>query len=193
MGRSMISMLLLLAAAPADDVRFASAGTVVPGGQIQLTHNTFHPPGGRAFTAMSAFLGPEIDYFVLDDFSIGAGIGLGGTAHEGSTHASVGLRLGVGYYLALSDDVGLYPRVGLSVGWARSSWDAPDDQVDSSRNQSLSGTVYAPMLYHSGHFFIGMGPSMSKVFFANSTIGDQTTDGGTSTSIAIATTIGGWF
>lgn len=137
---------------------FGAEGTVVPGGSIVLSHSTAFDENG-SFTNL--YLAPEVSYFVLENFAVGAGINFGIAAAPGFLTYSYGAQPILGYYLPISDALGLFPKAALRY---------TKYQVDSDgavlgggySDSSWSVHVAAPLLFHFGNFFLGFGPQYDR-------------------------------
>jgi hypothetical protein len=107
-------------------------------------------------------LAPAVDYFVLNNFSIGGFVAVNyvtsGDNH--STRFSIGPR--VGYNFALSDLVSIWPKVGFS--YASTSATEGRTVGDTIVSTTISGSALAlnafvPIMFHPvKHFFVGFGP-----------------------------------
>ncbi len=123
---------------------------------------------------------PAIDYFVLDNMSLGATLGFDYTSVRSAhlTVYSVGPRLG--YNVSFTPVFSIWPRVGLSYA-ARNQ--TSDFGLDVGKNH-LQLNVSVPFMFHPRtHFFVGFGPALDA-----DVSGDVKT-----TTVAGRVTIGGWF
>lgn len=129
-------------------------------------------------------LRPAIDYFVIDNLSIGAAVGIdytsiSGEPGQGSAHStvySIGPR--VGYNISVKPMFSVWPRVGLSYAGVNESAPLGSDAKHLQLNVSV------PFLFHPlRHFFVGFGPAFDA----------DLTGQGKTTTIAGRVTIGGWF
>ncbi|WP_426756009.1 hypothetical protein [Myxococcus sp. Y35] len=127
------------------------------------------------------FLEPGADYFLKKNLSVGSGLQVRALFGEGDTVAAFGLNGRVGYNIALSERVSVWPKgqVSLYIG----------DPVLPFANQAINADVtvilegYAPFLFHvTPHFFVGGGPRLA---FG---LGDEV-----EVNFSVATTIGGYF
>jgi len=115
---------------------------------------------------------PAADYFIIHNLSLGGVLGLTYTSGEPST-TTVDLGARVGYNLAIAEQIGIWPRVGLFY-------------AHTSRHPDSSSTAVlrldAAFLYHlAPHLFVGLGPYFT-----------QDIDGG-GHGYGIDSTVGGWF
>lgn len=141
---------------------------------------------GRGGSTTTIQLRPSVDYFVIDNLSVGGFLGLDYTHMPvGSTTVfSVGPR--VGYDIPFAGAFSVWPRLGVSYAYTRQTVDddeiglGQDDDTDSS---SLALNISAPVMYHpTDHFFVGFGPA-----FDVDVTGDVK-----ATTIAARLTLGGW-
>jgi hypothetical protein len=147
---------------------------------------------GHSGSSTKLELRPAIDYFVINDLSVGGFIGLDYTHVSGghTTTFSIGPR--VGYNFSLSDRFSVWPKAGLSYSTTSgSSGNTQDvivgnDVVQTTSSGSSSGlalNLFVPFMFHPvEHFFIGFGPALDV---------DLTGDV-KATTIAGRLTIGGW-
>jgi hypothetical protein len=122
---------------------------------------------------------PAIDYFVIDNLSVGGSIGLeyihAPDAH--STRFQIGPR--VGYNVPLSRLFSVWPKLGFS--FTSTSLSPPEG--DSESNNAIALNLFVPVMLHPAtHFFLGFGPALDTDLS-----GDNK-----ATTIAGRLTIGGW-
>ncbi len=107
-------------------------------------------------------IAPAIDYFVLNNFSIGGFVAVNyvTSGDNDSTRFSIGPR--VGYNFALSDLVSIWPKVGFSYASTSGTVGrAVGDTIMSTSfsNSNLALNVFVPIMFHPvKHFFVGFGP-----------------------------------
>ena len=138
---------------------------------------------GRGGSTTTIQLRPSVDYFVIDNLSVGGFLGLD-YAHMpiGSTTVfSVGPR--VGYDIPFSGAFSVWPRLGLSFAHTRQTVEDVIDGDDTTSSSGLALNISAPVMFHpTEHFFVGFGPA-----FDVDVTGDVK-----ATTIAARLTIGGW-
>jgi hypothetical protein len=127
-------------------------------------------------------LRPAIDYFVVNNVSVGGFVGLeyvkAGEAH--STTFAIGPR--VGYNFAFSERFSFWPKLGFSYSNSNASGTPLPPGASVSGNH-LALNVFAPVMFHPvQHFFLGFGPALDT---------DLTGDA-KQTTIAGRLTLGGW-
>jgi hypothetical protein len=127
-------------------------------------------------------LRPAVDYFVVNNVSVGGFVGLdyisAGDAH--STTFSIGPR--VGYNFAFSERFSFWPKLGFSYSNSSASG-APLPAEASIAGNHLGLNVFAPVMFHPvPHFFLGFGPALDT----------HLTGDAKQTTIAGRLTLGGW-
>ncbi|HEY6877520.1 MAG TPA: autotransporter domain-containing protein [Polyangiales bacterium] len=131
---------------------------------------------GQNGAVTSLSIAPGVDYFVIQNLSIGGGIGLFYTkaGSQNATTFSIGPR--VGYNFELSRLLSIWPKLGLSYSYTNQ-----DSARDNSNGVALN--LYAPVMFHPArHFMAGFGPFL-----------DADLSGGTrATSWGVKLTMGGW-
>jgi len=133
-------------------------------------------------------LRPALDYFVVDNLSVGGFVGVDYASSSGghTTTFSIGPR--VGYNLTFSERFSVWPKLGFSYTTTSVSEDLspPGSGPTVTTNDSSSGlalNLFVPVMFHPvPHFFLGFGPALDQ-----SLTGDPK-----STIIAGRLTIGGW-
>jgi hypothetical protein len=131
-------------------------------------------------------LAPALDYFLIQNLSLGGMIGLdyvtSGDNH--SSRLSIGPR--VGYNFTLSDLISVWPKLGTSFAWTSSEVSASPstgEPSSSSTGNNIALNVFVPVVFHPAkHFFVGFGPFIDT---------DLTSDART-TVWGGKLTLGGW-
>ena len=145
-----------------------------------FSHTSF---SGDKESTTSFVLRPGIDYFLIKQLSLGVFLGVESQSQGplSTTIFSVGPR--VGYDIAFSDRFSIWPRVGFSYNSTKFKVDAQDGQPSSSiSNNALALNLFAPFLFHTNHFFAGVGPALDTDLS-----GDLK-----ATTFAVRVTLGGW-
>ena len=132
-------------------------------------------------------LRPAIDYFVVNNVSVGGFVGLDYTSTSGAHSTTFAIGPRVGYNFAFSERFSFWPKLGFSYS---SSSTSVDTTVTPGAPSSFSATgnhlalnIFAPVMFHPvQHFFLGFGPALDT---------DLTGDA-KQTAIAGRLTIGGW-
>ena len=131
---------------------------------------------------------PALDFFVIKNLSVGGVLGVdyvkAGDAR--STIFTLGPR--VGYNIALSRLLSVWPKIGFSYTYTKLKVDRDNDingaDVSVTRdNNALALNLFAPIMLHPApHFFAGFGP-----FLDTDLNGDNRT-----TRWGFRLTLGGW-
>ncbi|HEX2670347.1 MAG TPA: hypothetical protein VHM25_05715, partial [Polyangiaceae bacterium] len=129
-------------------------------------------------------LRPAIDYFVLNNVSVGGFVGLDYTTAGGAHSTTFAIGPRVGYNLAFSELFSFWPKLGFSYSSSSASGDVTVPGAPASADGNhLALNVFAPVMLHPvQHFFLGFGPALDT---------DLTGDA-KQTIIAGRLTIGGW-
>jgi len=151
---------------------------------IQVQRTTQSDTDG-ALTTLS--LAPAADYFVMPNLSVGGSIGVyyTKTGESNGSRFTIGPR--VGYNLALSRLLSVWPKLGIN--YAHTGGDtpvanaAPGTTPGNNNNDAIALSIFAPVMLHPApHFFAGLGP-----FLETDLSGDNR-----ATSWGIKLTLGGW-
>jgi hypothetical protein len=125
---------------------------------------------------------------LIKRLSLGAFVGIDHQAEEprSTTIFSVGPR--VGYDIAFSDHFSVWPRVGFSYNSTTAKIDSQTSAAgiktpsSSDSNSALALNLFVPFLFHTNHYFAGVGPALDT---------DLTGDP-KATTVALRVTLGGW-
>ena len=107
-------------------------------------------------------LHPALDYFVVQNISVGGFLGVD-YSKTGDSHATrFGLGPRVGYNIGVSDLVSVWPKIGFSYSSTSTSTTISTPvgpQTGSVAASSLALNLYVPIMFHPAkHFFGGFGP-----------------------------------
>jgi len=128
-------------------------------------------------------LRPAVDYFVLNNVSVGGFVGLDYTTAGGAHTTTFAIGPRVGYNLAFSELFSFWPKLGFSYSSSSASGNVTVPGAPSADGNHLALNVFAPVMFHPvQHFFLGFGPALDT---------DLTGDA-KQTIIAGRLTIGGW-
>lgn len=182
-------LLLTLAAAPTPQgkVRFGDAGTWSPSGVFSFSHQIYKTRGGERFASNELFLAPRLDYFVVDNLSVGVGLLASVEWIEGLSEKAIGVSLGAGYNLWVGKQLSLDPQLDLVFVQAwRSS-----DYYDSVNQQALNLAAQLPLLVHFDHVFLGMGPAVSQRLVTHNDVSNLAS-ANPATNVRFSMFVGGW-
>ncbi len=129
-------------------------------------------------------LRPALDYFVVNNVSVGGFVGLDYTSTSGAHATTFAIGPRVGYNFAFAERFSFWPKLGFSYSSSSTTIDTPVPPATASiSGNHLALNVFAPVMFHPvQHFFLGFGPALDT---------DLTGDA-KQTAIAGRLTIGGW-
>jgi hypothetical protein len=168
----------------------SAAGVFGARGQLAIMGET-----GAVFTHTSVsgdssttfVLRPASDYFVIDHLSVGAFTGVEYSSTPGSSTTTYGIGPRVGYDIPLSERFSIWPKAGLSFNSSKVTLDpvtiggfTTPERSDS--NSALAVNLYVPLMFHSHHYFAGLGPSVDA----------DITGSPKATTVAARLVVGGW-
>jgi len=151
---------------------------------LSISHTSVS--GGGSSTEL--ILRPAVDYFLIDNLSLGGFLGLDYTSTSGGSTTAFSIGPRVGYNLPLSERWSVWPKVGFSFASTSVKVDSTEVAGITTPSTSTSNTAFAlnlfvPVMFHPvEHFFLGFGPALDTDLS-----GDNK-----STVIAGRLTIGGW-
>jgi hypothetical protein len=182
-----VSLAFLSVCAPAHGQAafdFGRQGQVAVSSDFALSVSTTSHSGGGSST--DVVLAPALDYFVIDNLSVGGQLSLTWSKNGDWHGTGFGLAPRVGYDVPFADQLSFWPHLALFyAGFS--------DSNDTSSTK-IGVTVYAPLLLHPAqHFFIGLGPRVSTDLSSRASSHGLSGDGDKQTSIALTSTVGGWF
>lgn len=142
---------------------------------------------GSDGSSTSIELRPGVDYFLVKRLSLGAFIGISHQATQAGSTTIWGLGPRVGYDIAFSDHFSVWPKIGFSYNKTKAKTDAQD--ISGFRTPSISDSssalalnLFVPFLFHTNHYFAGVGPALDTNLTGDSKV----------TTIALRVTLGGW-
>lgn len=132
-------------------------------------------------------LRPAVDYFVVNNVSVGGFVGLDYTSTSGAHSTTFAIGPRAGYNLAFAERFSFWPKLGFSYSSSNTTYStAVVPGTEPSLNVSgnhLALNLFAPLMFHPvQHFFLGFGPALDV---------DLTGDA-RQTTIAGRLTLGGW-
>jgi hypothetical protein len=194
-----ICALLLYAGAAAAQERFGTRGTVAPSGSVGVIYSTT-PTDIGDFDSYGFSIDPGAMFFVADDIAVGgfahfSYVSLGQPGSSDRTLVKeVGIAPSVGWNLWLGERVSLFPQATV-----RASWRSFSVGGNESTDRLITAQAFVPALLHvTSHFFLGLGPTISRDLDSTQRFGfvtptAQTTVAVKTTTIALQSVIGGWF
>jgi hypothetical protein len=142
---------------------------------------------GSDDSTTSFVLRPGVDYFLIKQLSLGVFLGVDSQSQAGLSTTTFAVGPRVGYDIAFSDRFSIWPRVGFSYNSTKFKTD--EESVGgitvpstSTSNNAVALNVFAPFLFHTNHFFAGVGPALDTDLS-----GDLK-----ATTFAVRVTLGGW-
>jgi opacity protein-like surface antigen len=171
----------------ADDAAgFGAKGQWAFSTDAALTFERRTQDGTAAVTTLSIL--PAADYFIIENLSVGAVIGV--RYQKQGDFKSTSFQLGprVGYNIELSPLLSLWPKLGFAYAHNRTKNDVGDDGEGSdltveTTNNAIAMNVFVPVMLHPApHFFAGFGP-----FVDTDLNGDNR-----ATTWGFRLTLGGW-
>jgi hypothetical protein len=133
--------------------------------------------GGDSSTTL--VLRPAIDYFVIDHLSVGAFTGVSYEKAAGSSATTYGIGPRIGYDIPFTARFSLWPKLGVSYNSTTLKIDTPSV---SDTNSAIALNLFAPVMFHTNHYFVGFGPALDL---------DMSGDA-KATTFALRLNVGGW-
>ncbi len=134
---------------------------------------------GQDTSSTTLVLRPAIDYFVIDHLSVGLFTGVDYAKAKGASVTTYGIGPRVGYDIPLTARFSIWPKAGLSYNSTTLKTDTPSFSDSSS---ALALNLFAPVMYHTNHYFVGFGPALDTDLS-----GDLK-----ATTFALRLNVGGW-
>ncbi len=111
-------------------------------------------------------LEPAIDYFFIENVSIGGFLEFMYVSNQGGHASTFGMGPRIGYNLTLSDLISIWPKAGLSLDNTSttgaavvSNGTSATTTSSTSNTTNLALNLYVPLMFHPApHFFAGFGP-----------------------------------
>jgi hypothetical protein len=130
---------------------------------------------------------PGVDYFLIKRLSLGAFFGAAYQSQPGGNTTAIGVGPRVGYDIAFSDRFSLWPKVGFSFNSSTVEVDAEtvggvEVPASETSNSAIALNLYAPILFHTNHYFAGIGPALDTDLSGDAK----------ATTFAARVTLGGW-
>jgi len=148
--------------------RFGDERTLVLGGRIGGSYTSY--AGTRSETA-GLSVGPAIDYFITERFSVGLGVAYhrshrralqstGAEIEQSSNGISFAPRVGIDF--PITSRLSLYPQAAVSFGSGSITLESAGSRLEYSET-TVTVSGFAPLLIHAApHAFIGFGPYVTR-------------------------------
>ena len=143
---------------------------------VVFEHKSFSDSDASSTTLV---LRPAVDYFVIDHLSVGAFTGVSYEKAQGASTTSYGIGPRVGYDIPFTPRFSIWPKAGLSFNSNTLKTDTPSASISNSH---LALNLFAPVMFHTNHYFVGFGPALDT---------DLTGDLKT-TTFGLRLNVGGW-
>ncbi len=163
---------------------FGAQGQIAISSDLQLSIQriTVSPPQGDSESSTDIVVQPALDYFVIDNLSVGGVLSLTHSSpEEGDSFFTFGIGPRIGYNIPINDVLSFWPRAGI-VYRRLSRGDASAYTINTG--------IYAPLMIHPvEHFFIGFGPNISTDLVSKM----EGENSYKTTAFGLMTAIGGYF
>ena len=132
-------------------------------------------------------LRPALDYFLVNNVSIGGFVGLDYLSTSGAHATKFAIGPRAGYNFVFAERFSFWPKLGISYSSSNTTSDAavpPEDaSVENVSGNHLALNAFVPLMFHPvRHFFLGFGPALDT----------DLTGKARTTTIAGRLTVGGW-
>jgi len=151
------------ASGPAE--RFGHGGqfAISSDNALTISNTTVNGVPGSTTTVQ---LEPAVDFFLIDNLSIGGFVEFMYVSTQGGHASTFGIGPRVGYNVTLSDLISVWPKAGLSIDTTNSTGNsvanggaALETTSASTNTTNLALNLYVPLMFHPApHFFAGFGP-----------------------------------
>lgn len=168
-------------AAGSPAAMFGDKGQITLGSETGVTVSTTSTKGADSTTTLT--LHPAVDYFFVNNISVGGFLGIDYAKSGPSKTTTFGIGPRVGYNITFSERWSFWPKLGFSYTSSSLTTEVAGVKVDTSGNH-VAFNIFAPVMLHPvKHFFLGFGPAIDTDLSGDA---KQTT-------IAGRLTFGGWF
>jgi hypothetical protein len=134
---------------------------------------------GSDYSSTTLVLRPAVDYFVIDHLSVGAFTGVSYEKAAGASTTIYGIGPRVGYDIPFTSHFSIWPKAGLSFNSTTLKTDTPSF---SDSNSAIALNLFAPVMYHTNHYFVGFGPALDTDLSGDRKV----------TTFALRLNVGGW-
>jgi hypothetical protein len=152
---------------------------------LSISHSSVSGADG---STTELVLRPAVDYFVIENLSIGGFLGLDYIKTSGGSTTAFSIGPRVGYNLPFSERWSVWPKVGFSFASTSVKTDSTTTAgvvtpSTSTSNSAVALNLFVPLMFHPvEHFFLGFGPALDTDLSGDAK----------ATVIAGRLTIGGW-
>jgi hypothetical protein len=143
---------------------------------VVFSHTSISDGGGSSTTLV---LRPALDYFIIDHVSVGFFTGVDYAKAAGASKTTYGIGPRVGYDIPFTPRFSVWPKVGFSFNSTTLKTDTPPL---SDSNSGIALNLFAPIMFHANHYFVGFGPALDVDLS-----GDVK-----ATTFAVRLNVGGW-
>jgi len=186
-----VASLFVAASAMADGDSLGAQGQIAISSDLQLsfTSSKDKPPQGDAGDATTTIVvQPALDYFVMDNLSIGGWVGYASSSQGDAKNSAFGLGPRVGYSIPITETIAFWPKLG--VGYYSVSMDSGQPDSSSVSGNKMTLEVFAPVaISPAPHFFIGIGPAFQTDLSSKV----EGNDANKNTTFGVVTRVGGYF
>jgi len=164
--------------------QFGTKGTIAISSDAALSISNTSLSGVDG-SSTQIMLAPAIDWFVIRNLSIGGSLLFNYRTDGTGNSTSFGIGPRVGYNIAFSDLLSIWPKLGFSIARSSVSTDGtPQNPATGTvSNTAVALNVFVPVMLHPApHFFAGFGPFVDA---------DLTGDN-KATTFGAKLTLGGW-
>lgn len=190
---ALLSMFILLpsgssAQDPAENTGGGPSRVFGDSGQLALSSDVALLIQHSSLDSTTIQFAPAADVFVMRNFSVGGVILFDYTQAKATDTFRFSIGPRVGYNLAFTDRLGLWPKIGFSYSHTSVSTDVSGSQgvtvSTSASGDHVTINLFVPVMFHPvPHFFVGFGPFLDADLSGDNKV---TTFGG-------RLTLGGWF
>jgi len=193
--KHLVTSSIIATALFGSSIAFAAAGDFGSAGQFVISSDLEVSFTSTSYSAADdgddpdsdtvITIAPALDYFIIDNISVGGQIGYTNASSGDVSTSAIGVGPRVGYGMAFSPTVSFFPRLGFPYP----SISVDVDGADGS-GSTTSIDIFAPIQFPpANHFFVGIGPSLNLELSSSFEDADQDK----ATSIGVASVVGGYF
>jgi len=170
--------------------------TPMPPSALSTASFEFASVSDNGGTGTSFVLSPALDYFVIDNLSLGLNSVVGflnpahGTSSSGFSETILGIEPRIGYHLGITSFVSFWPKAYF--GYVTASASPSGGGTSAGQNAAAIG-IFAPIVFEPArHFILGVGPNLSTQVANNTSSAGNSNAQPKVTLVGVQFTIGGW-